>query len=122
MRASRRTCGLCVGQNKIIGDLPEPGKLATGVGGPIAIEESSGSVNRQPRPPGPSALRSRRPPGRAHDRGRCPLYVRAQLETAGLPWTQRDITGPNAAARESGKTPGHGPFPLVVAGVGFEPT
>jgi Integrase core domain len=24
---------------------------------------------------------------RVHDRGRCPLYVRAQRETAGLPWT-----------------------------------
>jgi hypothetical protein len=25
-------------------------------------------------------------------------------------------------ARETGEFPGHGPFPLVVAGVGFEPT
>jgi hypothetical protein len=36
--------------------------------------------------------------------GRCPLYVRAQLETAGLPWTQRDIAGPKATARKTGKT------------------
>jgi hypothetical protein len=42
------------------------------------------------------------PPGRVHDRGRCPLYVRAQLETAGLPWTQRDSTSPKATAREAG--------------------
>ena len=54
--------------------------------------------------------------------GRCPLYVRAQPEAAGLAWTQRDINGPKAAAREVSKTPGHGPFPQVVAGVGFEPT
>ena len=54
--------------------------------------------------------------------GRCPLYVRAQPEAAGLGWTQRDINGPKAAAREVSKTPGHGPFPQVVAGVGFEPT
>jgi hypothetical protein len=54
--------------------------------------------------------------------GRCPLYVRAQPEAAGLAWTQRDINGPKAAAREVGKPPGHGPFPQVVAGVGFEPT
>jgi hypothetical protein len=42
--------------------------------------------------------------------GRCPLYVRAQPEAAGLPWTQRDINGPKAAAREAGKTPGQGRF------------
>jgi hypothetical protein len=35
----------------------------------------------------PPAIRPNAPPGRAHDRGRCPLYVRAQPETAGLPWT-----------------------------------
>ena len=40
--------------------------------------------------------------GRVHDRGRCPLYVRAQLETTGLPWTQRDLTAPKATAREAG--------------------
>jgi hypothetical protein len=31
-------------------------------------------------------------------------YVRAQLETAGLPWTQRDHAGPEVTAREAGKT------------------
>jgi hypothetical protein len=60
--------------------------------------------------------------GPGHDRGRCPLYVRAQLETAGLPWTQRDLTARKATARETGEFPAHGPFPQVVAGVGFEPT
>jgi hypothetical protein len=35
---------------------------------------------------------------------RCPLYVRAQLETAGLTWTQLDITAPKAIDRETGKT------------------
>jgi hypothetical protein len=43
-------------------------------------------------------------PDRVHDRGRCPLYVRAQLETAGLTWTQRDLAGPGRIARETGKT------------------
>jgi hypothetical protein len=33
--------------------------------------------------------------------GRCPLYVRAQLETAGLTWTQRDFTPPKRTAREA---------------------
>jgi hypothetical protein len=42
--------------------------------------------------------------GRVHDRGFRPLYVRAQLETAGLPWTLRDLTAPKATARETGKT------------------
>ena len=32
--------------------------------------------------------------------GRCPLYVRAQLDSAGLSWTQRDLVRPEAAARE----------------------
>ena len=40
---------------------------------------------------------------RSHDRGRGPLYVRAQLETVGLGWTQRDIAGLKATAREAGK-------------------
>jgi hypothetical protein len=46
----------------------------------------------------------RRPPGGVHDRGRCPLYVRAQLDTVGLSWTQRDLAGLKATARETGKT------------------
>ena len=41
---------------------------------------------------------------RVHDRGCCPLYVRAQPETAGLPWTQRDHTGQKATAREPDKS------------------
>ena len=44
-----------------------------------------------------------RPRNRVHDRGRCPLYVRAQPETAGLSWTQRDLTAPKATAREAAK-------------------
>ena len=36
--------------------------------------------------------------------GRCPLYVRAQLETAGLSWTQRDFTPPKRTAREAANT------------------
>jgi hypothetical protein len=36
--------------------------------------------------------------------GRCPLYVRAQLETAGLAWTQRDFARPKATARKTRKT------------------
>ena len=43
-------------------------------------------------------------PDRVHDRGRCPLYVRAQLDTVGLSWTQRDLAGLKATAREAGKT------------------
>jgi pimeloyl-ACP methyl ester carboxylesterase len=39
-------------------------------------------------------------PGRP---GRCPLYVRAQLDTAGLSWTQWDLARPKATARETGK-------------------
>jgi hypothetical protein len=35
--------------------------------------------------------RAIRPHDRAHDRRRCLLYVRAQLDTAGLSWTQRDL-------------------------------
>ena len=60
----------------------------------------SGSVSRCLR----FLTRAIRPYGRPHDRGRCPLYVRAQLDTAGLSWTQRDLAGLKAAARETGKT------------------
>jgi hypothetical protein len=63
---------------------------------------ASGSVNRPLPLPRPEQFRPNAPPGRVHDRGRCPLYVRAQLETAGLPWTQRDTTSPKATAREAG--------------------
>jgi hypothetical protein len=58
-------------------------------------------VNRPLTLPAPP-IRPNAPSGRAHDRGRCPLHVRAQLETAGLPWTQRDLTAPKATAREAG--------------------
>jgi hypothetical protein len=59
----------------------------------------SGSVNRCLR----FLARAIRPRDRAHDRGRCPLYVRAQLDTVGLSWTQRDLVRPKATAREAGK-------------------
>ena len=58
---------------------------------------ASGSVNR-------FLARAIRPRDRAHDRGRCPLYVRAQLDTVGLSWTQRDLVRLKATARETGKT------------------
>ena len=54
--------------------------------------------------PSASSARAIRPRDRAHDRGRCPLYVRAQLETAGLTGTQRDLAAAKATAREAGYT------------------
>jgi hypothetical protein len=65
-----------------------------------ADQKSDGSVNRCLR----FLARAIRPHDRAHDRGRCPLYVRAQLDTVGLSWTQRDLVQLKAAARETGKT------------------
>jgi hypothetical protein len=56
-----------------------------------------GSLNRFP-------ARAIRPRDRVHDRGRCPLYVRAQLDTVGLSWTQPDLARLKATARETGKT------------------
>src|ERR1035438_823148 len=35
--------------------------------------------------------------------GRCPLYVRAQLDTVGLSWTPWDLVWLKATARETGK-------------------
>ena len=77
------------------GQLLTPGRLTMEIGG------GSGSVNRSllflvPSDPPKCATRP------VYDRGRCPLYVRAQLETAGLSWTQRDLTTPKATARETG--------------------
>jgi hypothetical protein len=63
-------------------------------------KEASGSVNRWLR----FLARAIRPRDRAHDRGRCPLYVRAQLDTVGLSWTQRDLVRLTATARETRKT------------------
>jgi hypothetical protein len=37
------------------------------------------------------------------------------------PGTQRNLTGPGTNSPQARKTPGHAPFPQVVAGVGFEP-
>jgi hypothetical protein len=63
---------------------------------------AKGSVNRPLPLPRPERFAQVRHRAGVHDRGRCPLYVRAQLETAGLPWTQRDLTAPKATAREAG--------------------
>ena len=72
--------------------------------GRLFAKDGQPSNSRSKRSGEPLLLPPRRPPGRVHDHGRCPLYVRAQLETAGLPWTQRDLTAPKATAREAGNT------------------
>jgi hypothetical protein len=95
---------------------PSPGRMTT------PANEASGSVNRWLR----FLARAIRPHDRAHDRGRCPLYVRAQLDTVGLSWTQRDLVRLKATARETGKTQLTGYFrrwwQVLCLGVGFEPT
>jgi hypothetical protein len=83
----------------ITGDLPGSGQPSRSRI-TVAAGEASGSVNRCLR----FLARAIRPHDRAHDRGRCPLYVRAQLDTVGLSWTQRDLVRLKAAARETGKT------------------
>ena len=55
-----------------------------------------------------------RPARRRTRPGPCPLYVRAQLETAGLTWTQRDLTGPN----EQPARPGNPSSRAIFAGGG----
>ena len=55
-------------------------------------------------PPRPGRSDHTSHPTRADDRGRCPLYVRAQLDTAGLSWTQRDLVRQKATASEAGNT------------------
>jgi hypothetical protein len=54
-------------------------------------------------PPRPERSDHTSHPSRADDRGRCPLYVRAQLDTVGLSWTQWDLVRSKATARETGK-------------------
>ena len=83
----------------ITGDLPGPGQPSRSRI-TVAAGEASGSVNRCLR----FLARAIRPHDRVHDRGRCPLCVRAQLDTVGLSWTQRDLAGLKATARETGKT------------------
>ena len=100
--SARGSRGPCVGQTldpAVI--FREPDGLFTGDGG-HRNPGASGPVNRPLPLHRPEQFRPNAPPGRAHDRGRCPLYVRAQLETAGLPWIQRDLTAPKATAREAG--------------------
>ena len=65
---------------------------------------ASGSVKRPLPLLRPERSAQNAPPSRVHDRGRCPLYVRAQLETAGLTGTQRDLAAAKATAREAGYT------------------
>src|SRR5450755_1590091 len=50
----------------------------------------------------------------------CHLYVRAQLDPAGLSWTQRDLARPKSNSPRAAIRAGHGPFPLVVTGARFE--
>src|SRR6266567_1621015 len=62
-------------------------------------------------PPGwPTQLGDQRFAGPLPRPGRCPLYVRAQLDTVGLPWTQWDLVRLKATAREAGKAPVTGCF------------
>jgi hypothetical protein len=62
---------------------PEPHGLLTEHSGPSESKRKRcGELPASGSPP--RAIRPNAPPGRVHDRGRCPLYVRAQLETAGL--------------------------------------
>ena len=89
------TCGPCAGQTA---DPPVISRWWRARG--HRDRRASGSVNRCLR----ILARAIRPHDRAHDRGRCPLYVRAQLDTVGLSWTQRDLVRLKATARETGKT------------------
>ncbi len=59
----------------------------------------SGSFTEDGRPTNSAEPTVREPP---RPPGSCPLYVHAQLETAGLRWTQRDLVEPKATAREAG--------------------
>src|ERR1035438_6000167 len=47
------------------------------------------------------ATRGKRLAGPPVRPGRCPLYVRAQLDTVGLSWTQRDFVRLKAIARKT---------------------
>ena len=71
---------------------------------PVILPESDGLLTEKLRPLEIKEQAVRRTARfRSSPRFR-PLYVRAQLETAGLPWTLRDLTAPKAPARETGKT------------------
>ena len=61
-------------------------------------------AGRPPRSPGwPVQPGNQRFAGPLIGPGRCPLYVRAQLDTVGLSWTPWDLVWPKAIAREAGK-------------------
>jgi hypothetical protein len=62
----------------------------------------------------PGAVRRRPPPGRGHDRGRCPLYVRAQPETADSLGRSGTTMGP----KQQPATPGKPSSRAVFAGGG----
>jgi hypothetical protein len=85
-------------------DLPEAWRVLDRGRRAIEIKGQGSSGNRPLPASPPRAVRPNAPPGRVHDRGRCPLYVRAQLETAGLPWTQWDLAAQKATARETGNS------------------
>ena len=79
---------------------------------------------------GTSAKRSpdnRRNGGQEVQRAACPAWTLSAICpcTAGNSRTFMDTVGPHQAKNTSPRrreSPGHGPFPQVVAGVGFEPT
>jgi hypothetical protein len=75
LATARGPCGPCGPDRRPISDL-------LGLAGTVGHRDpgTSGSVNRCLR----FLARAIRPRDRAHDRGRCPLYVRAQLDTVGL--------------------------------------
>ena len=102
--STRGSRGPCVGQNlRPTSDLPGAWRVLHR--GRRASKSRNQRFGEPPGSASPSrAIRPNTPPGRFHDRGRCPLYVRAQLETAGLSWTQRDLAAPKATARETGNS------------------
>ena len=96
--------GPCLGQTLDLPVIfPEPDGLLTEDGG-HRNRGASGSVKRPLPLLRPERSAQNASPSRVHDRGRCPLYVRAQLETAGLPWTQWDLAAQKATARETGNS------------------
>jgi hypothetical protein len=87
--ASCRRISWAIGPS--VGQTCRPPVTVPGPPGGLFAENGRPSNSRSKRfgePPAsaypPRAIRPNAPSGPAHDRGRCPLYVRAQLETAGL--------------------------------------
>ena len=102
LATARGSHGPCVGQTL---DPPvvcrEPEGFITEDGGPSKSRRKRfGEPHASASPP--RAIRPNAPQGSVHDRGRCPLYVRVQLQTAGLRWTHWDLAAPKATARKTG--------------------